>query len=383
MMGDVAAMPGSKHRCARLLFNSGHQSPIAAVYLPCLLLLNPAIPARRLAGGGDGLAWAQLAALGAHPKPPRTTNSHTERLRWEPELHEAFLQSVHRCGGPFAAKPKDILLEMSVPKLTLNHVKSHLQKYRLTLKSGRPSAWSLPQHGAPGAAAADGGGAHAGSQWQALINPQVPVVSLPPAAPLQLGGAVYSTLRMPESHPPTAAAGTAPLFALAEVVERLCQGGSAGAVATAGAAEQGAGAAAKGGGECGGVELPRADSRGTEDTTAALGLASVRSTPGASGSHGRQYPDEQQQQQQWPQPRQEAEAPPPQQQPQVQQQQPPLHLAQLDMPQAILQAALSAALKGDPPGSLPAAQQLAATWRQMAVQLQAAAAAVEAAKVAP
>ncbi|CAM8887554.1 hypothetical protein QQ045_025046 [Rhodiola kirilowii] len=80
-----------------------------------------------IGGSSHGIGDPCLV-LTSDPKP---------RLRWTADLHDRFVDAVTQLGGPNKATPKAIMRTMGVKGLTLFHLKSHLQKYRLGKQSGK------------------------------------------------------------------------------------------------------------------------------------------------------------------------------------------------------------------------------------------------------
>lgn len=87
---------------------------------------------------GGNLSGDGAVVLSTDPKP---------RLRWTAELHERFVDAVTQLGGADKATPKSVMRVMNVKGLTLFHLKSHLQKYRL---GKQPHREATPEVGKPG-----------------------------------------------------------------------------------------------------------------------------------------------------------------------------------------------------------------------------------------
>ncbi|XP_052175799.1 protein PHOSPHATE STARVATION RESPONSE 1-like isoform X2 [Diospyros lotus] len=90
----------------------------------------------------------QLEHLGQSARPSGVTAaasinsgaaiSSKTRIRWTQELHDRFVECVNRLGGADKATPKQIQKLMDKEGLTIFHIKSHLQKYRI--------AKHMPEH---------------------------------------------------------------------------------------------------------------------------------------------------------------------------------------------------------------------------------------------
>ncbi|MCL7034572.1 hypothetical protein MKW94_012468 [Papaver nudicaule] len=98
-----------------------HHNQHGKDHLPSSRLLVPQ-ERNMIMHGGNGRVDTGLV-LSTDAKP---------RLKWTPELHERFIDAVNQLGGADKATPKTVMKLMGIPGLTLYHLKSHLQKYRLS-----------------------------------------------------------------------------------------------------------------------------------------------------------------------------------------------------------------------------------------------------------
>ncbi|KAE8650941.1 hypothetical protein Csa_001106 [Cucumis sativus] len=82
---------------------------------------------------GENCSWSceELMPINRNKKLKSSIVSKT-RIKWTEELHQRFTNCVDQLGGAQKATPKQLFHLMKTKGLTLIHIKSHLQKYRIS-----------------------------------------------------------------------------------------------------------------------------------------------------------------------------------------------------------------------------------------------------------
>ncbi|XP_022716953.1 myb family transcription factor PHL11-like [Durio zibethinus] len=94
----------------------------------------------RLSYGGGGTGAGAGGVKYGYENGVVMTRDPKPRLRWTADLHDRFVDAVTKLGGPDKATPKSVLRVMGLKGLTLYHLKSHLQKYRLGQQARKRNA---------------------------------------------------------------------------------------------------------------------------------------------------------------------------------------------------------------------------------------------------